>query len=72
MKTLTKNGVSTTQKNGEENYTTFQLKRGGRFKKFYQYDYRHTDGELFSTCASSLSECRSKRDNWIERRLNHG
>lgn len=69
MNTLSKNGVSTTQKNGEENYERYKDFRG---KWLFQYDYRHTNGELFSTCASSLSECRSKRDNWIERRMNHG
>lgn len=67
MKTLTVNGVSTTQQKGQEDYTTFTY--GG--KKRYQYDYRHTDGELFSTVRSSLSLCREERDKWLSRKSNN-
>lgn len=41
---MTVNGVSICP-TGEENYERFEARRG---KWFYQYDYRHTDGELFS------------------------
>jgi len=34
---------------------------------FYQYDYRHKNGELFSTVAPTLEQCRSKRDKWIQK-----
>ena len=35
---------------------------------YFQYDYRHTDGELFSTVAKTLDECRRRRDGWIEKK----
>lgn len=34
-------------------------------KNLVQYDYRHTDGSLFSTVAPSLKACRARRDNWL-------
>ena len=51
------NGVSQCQK-GCENYETFTHRR----KKFYQYDYRAEDGELFTCVKPTLSECRKARD----------
>lgn len=36
-----------------------------RGKKLCQYDYRHTDGELFSCVAPSLEAARAKRDQWL-------
>jgi hypothetical protein len=33
---------------------------------YYQYDYRHTDGDLFSTVKPSLEECREQRDKWLQ------
>ncbi|WP_443608078.1 DUF3873 family protein [Alistipes putredinis] len=30
-----------------------------------QYDYRHTDGELFSCVKPTLDECRAARDKWL-------
>lgn len=72
MTKMTTNGVSTC-KAGEEKYTTFRpmtysssLSGGG--STFYQYDYRHPDGELFSCCARSLEECREKRDSHFKNR----
>ena len=46
MQSLNKNGVSITQTPGEEKYVKCCL---GAFRGqiYYQYDYRHTDGELF-------------------------
>ena len=48
MQSLNKNGVSITQTPGEEKFVKCRL---GAFRGqiYYQYDYRHTDGELFRT-----------------------
>ena len=47
-----------------------QSLNSGAFKgrTFYQYDYRHTDGELFSTVAKTLAECRRRRNEWIAKK----
>ena len=68
MQSLNKNGVSITQTPGEEKFVKCRL---GAFRGqiYYQYDYRHTDGELFSTLAKTLDECRRQRDNWIEKKM---
>ena len=68
MLSLNKNGVSITQTPGEEKYVKCCL---GAFRgqSYYQYDYRHTDGELFSTLAKTLDECRRQRDKWIEKKM---
>jgi hypothetical protein len=52
-------------KAGEEKYTKCVL---GAFRGtvYYQYDYRHTDGELFSTLKETLDECRAGRDKWVQ------
>ena len=57
METLNKNGVSITQTPGEEKYVKFCL---GAFRGqiYYQYDYRHFNGNLFSALAKTLEECR--------------
>ncbi|MDR3176605.1 MAG: DUF3873 domain-containing protein [Desulfovibrio sp.] len=31
----------------------------------YQYDYRHSDGELFSCVAVSLEAAKEKRATWL-------
>lgn len=49
---------------GEENYISFYLTHR-REQTFYQYDYRYMDGDLFSTVASTLDECRRRRDLWL-------
>ena len=66
METLNKNGVSITQTPGEEKYVKCCL---GAFRGqiSFQYDYRHTDMELFSTVAKTLAECR-QRDEWIAKK----
>jgi hypothetical protein len=33
-----------------------------------QYDYRHTDGVLFSCVKRSLEDCRAARDRWLKNR----
>ncbi len=53
---------------GSENYEVFTTRLRGKRIKRVQYDYRHTDGELFSTVASSLTECRHRRDEWLNKR----
>lgn len=55
------NGCSTCQ-NGQENYEEFTQNR----KTYIQYDYRHTNGKLFSCVAKSLDAARIKRDAWME------
>ena len=67
METLNKKGVSITQTPGEEKYVKCCL---GAFRGqiYFQYDYRHTDNELFSTVAKTLDECRKRRDEWIAKK----
>lgn len=51
---------------GKENYTTFRPAHRPK-QVFYQYDYRHViNGNLFSTVAPTLEECRSRRDEWLK------
>ena len=63
MQSLNKNGVSITQTPGEEKFVKCRL---GAFRG--QIYYRHTDGELFSTVAKTLDECRRRRDGWIAKK----
>lgn len=58
-----KNGVSTTKREQYEEYYSHILKR-----RLVQYDYRDTDGELFSCVADTLEEAREKRDEWLASR----
>ncbi|MBD5358135.1 MAG: DUF3873 family protein [Bacteroides sp.] len=67
---MTANGVSTTTAPGTEQYEVFYIGFRNRSKR-YQYDYRHTDGELFSCVAPTLTECRRKRDEWLSRKANN-
>ena len=60
------NGCSTFEQ-GNENYSTFRPVHRPN-QTFYQYDYRHSDGELFSAVAPTLEECRSRRDKWLAKR----
>ena len=58
--------------NGAEQYEFFTFgKHMGRklAGKRCQYDYRHTDGELFSCVALSLEAARAKRDTWLEGKI---
>lgn len=64
MNTINENGISVCP-TGEEKYTTF-IAGAFRGTIYYQYDYRHTDNELFSTVAPTLEKCREKRDNWLK------
>nr|WP_302831053.1 DUF3873 family protein [uncultured Bacteroides sp.] len=66
MKSLNENGVSTCQA-GQENYVYFNLMPRLRKKSRYcQYDYRHTDGELFATVAPTLDICQERRNEWLQ------
>lgn len=69
MTTMTQNGVSTTTQLGTEKYETF-IASGRRWKGVvnFQYDYRHTDGELFSCVKTSLEACRAARDLWLSKK----
>ena len=64
MTTLNKNGVSTTRALGTENFETF----AHPFVKncnLIQYDYRHTNGQLFTCVGGSLKQCRERRNAWL-------
>ena len=60
---MTENGISTTGAPGQEQWEKFTSGR----KQYIHYDYRHTDGELFSCVKQSLLACRAERDRWLER-----
>lgn len=66
MTTMTKNGVSTTTAAGQEQYEYFNNTLGRKTRRMVQYDYRHTDGVLFSCVRNTLEECRIARDNWLK------
>ena len=75
---MTAHGVSTTTTSGTEQplarrpygrqYEVFYTVFRTRLKKLYQYDYRHTDGELFSCVAGTLKECRQRRNEWLNKK----
>lgn len=52
---------------GSENYEVFTTRLRGQRVKRVQYDYRTPDGELFATVASTLDECRHRRDEWLSK-----
>ena len=62
---MTINGVSTCQTAGTEKYEKFQMGYGRKRRTVVQYDYRHTDGELFSCVKPTLENCRAERDKWL-------
>jgi histidyl-tRNA synthetase len=68
MTKLTENGVSTTTMPCMEQYETFIRKVGGKTKKYFSYDFRDHDGELFSTVKPTLEQCRAARDEWVDKR----
>lgn len=51
---------------GEERYEQYSFRMGQKRVAHVQYDYRHTDGELFSCVKPTLELCRKARDKWIE------
>ena len=68
---MTANGVSTTTTPGTEQYETFYSTHRRKRVSRIMYDYRHTDGELFSCVASTLKECRQHRDEWLNKKINN-
>lgn len=58
---MTENGISTTTAPGTERFESFRM--GGRIR--VQYDYRHTNGRLFSCVKPTLDDCRAARDAWL-------
>ena len=62
---MTINGVSTCTEAGTEKYERFQSGIGRRRRTLVQYDYRHTDGELFACVKPTLDECRAARDKCL-------
>lgn len=67
---MTANGVSTTTTPGTEQYETFYSAHRGKKISRVMYDYRHTDGELFTCVAPTLKECRQRRDEWLNKKIN--
>jgi hypothetical protein len=64
VNSISQNGCSVCR-TGQENYTAFRPAHRPQ-SAFYQYDYRHKDGELFSCVAPTLEACREKRDKWVQ------
>lgn len=52
--------------NGQEQYEEF--KSNATRKTAVQYDYRHTDGELFSCVKPTPDSCRAARDAWLQKK----
>jgi len=68
MTKLTVNGVTTTTTPGQEQYEYYTSRSCGKSKRYCQYDYRHTDGELFSCVKPTLEACRAARNEWLEKK----
>lgn len=66
---MTLDGVSTCTEAGTEKYEKIQIGMGRRRRTLIQYDYRHTDGELFSCAKPTLDECRAERDKWLTSKI---
>jgi len=62
---MTENGISTTLGLGSEQSEALIIKDGRMTFQCTQYDYRHTDGRLFSCVAPTLEKARAKRDKWL-------
>jgi len=62
---MTVNGVTTTNAPGQEQYETFTMRLGRKPQRMVQYDYRHTNGRLFSCVRPTLEDCRAARDAWL-------
>lgn len=52
---------------GQEQYEFFNVRHLRKNATRVQYDYRHTDGKLFSCVAKTLDDARARRDQWIEK-----
>jgi len=51
---------------GKEQWQTYLTTILRKTKNLVQYDYRHTDGTLFSCVKPTLEQCRKARDWWLE------
>lgn len=51
--------------NGQEQYETFTSRMFRKPFTYVHYDYRHTNGKLFSCVAKTLDEARARRDQWL-------
>lgn len=56
---------------GQEQYEKFKTRVGRKVITRYQYDYRHIDGDLFSTVAKTPEDARKERDEWLKRKLSN-
>ena len=63
-KTFINNGTTETKLFGEENYIQCCL---GAFRGeiYFDYKYRHTNGQEFTTLRRTLVQCRAERDFWL-------
>lgn len=52
---------------GTEQHEYFYVRQGRRSLQRCQYDYRHTDGELFSCIKPTLQDCVDARDEWLSK-----
>lgn len=46
-----------------EEYDSFIMRR--KLRKLVQYDYRTSEGKLFSCIAKTLKQARQRRDKWL-------
>lgn len=55
-------------KNGQEQWEEFLSRVTARYEEkiLVQYDYRNSNGKLFSCIARTLEEARQKRNKWAE------
>ena len=56
------NGCTMCRTAREERYERFMM--GGRIR--YQYDYRASNGVLFSCVRPTLEACRTAKDAWLQ------
>ncbi len=63
-KTFIKSGTAETKLFGEETYIQCCL---GAFRGeiYFDYKYRHTNGQEFTTLRRTLVQCRAERDFWL-------
>ena len=51
-----------------EKYITLKRTLGLREKRYYQYEYTHIDGDVFTYEKQTLEKCRKARDKWLEKK----
>lgn len=56
------------QEQHEEYTVPASMTRNRKPQRRCQYDYRHTDGKLFSCTAPTLEDARALRDEWLKER----